>query len=234
MKERARQRILLSWSSGKDSAWTLHVLRQRSDIEVVGLFCTVNKEFGRVAMHAVREELLHRQALHLELPVQTIEIPHPCSNEEYEARMGIFVEHAKAQGISSFAFGDLFLEDIRQYREQKLAGTGITPLFPLWGMPTQELAFTMVHSGLRARITCINPHSLPSDWVGREYDQSFLRELPAGVDPCGENGEFHSFAFDGPMFSQPVPVCPGEVMHRDGFVFADLLLEEPLSSRSCP
>lgn len=218
-------RILLSWSSGKDSAWALHLLQQRSDLEVVGLFCTVNKEFGRVAMHGVREELLHLQALHLGLPVETIEIPYPCSNDAYEARMGVFVEHAKAQGISSFAFGDLFLADIRRYREQQLAGTGITPLFPLWGLPTRELANTMVSSGLKARITCIDPHYLSPDLVGREYDHAFLHALPAGVDPCGENGEFHSFACDGPMFHKPVQVCTGEVIERDGFVFADLLPE---------
>ena len=217
------RKTLLSWSSGKDSAWALHVLRQQPDIEVIGLFSTINQAFDRVAMHAVRVELLQRQAEEVGLPVQLIPIPNPCSNPEYEAIMGNFVEDAKQQGVECFAFGDLFLEDIRKYREAKLAGTGITPIFPLWGMPTKALANKMVSSGLRARITCIDPKHLSLDFAGEEYDQSFLDRIPANVDPCGENGEFHTFAFDGPMFKNAVDAAVGETVSRDGFVFTDLL-----------
>ena len=217
------RKTLLSWSSGKDSAWALHILRQQPDIDVAGLFCTVNQEFERVAMHAVRIELLQQQAVNVGLPVQLVPIPNPCSDDEYAAIMADFVEQAKQQGIDCFAFGDLFLEDIRRYREARLAGTGISPLFPLWGMPTGALSREMVNSGLRAKITCIDPRHLPEEFAGQDYDLTFLDRLPARVDPCGENGEFHSFAFAGPMFKAPIKVAPGEVVERDGFVFADLM-----------
>jgi uncharacterized protein (TIGR00290 family) len=217
------KKTLLSWSSGKDSAWALHILRQQPDIEVTGLFCTVNQEFERVAMHGVRTELLRQQAENVGLPVQLVSVPNPCDEVEYDTIMADFVGLAKQQDIGCIAFGDLFLEDIRHYREARLAGTGITPLFPLWGIPTRELSREMVTSGLRAKITCIDPGQLPADFAGLEYDLPFLERLPATVDPCGENGEFHSFALDGPMFCKPVHVAAGETVARDGFIFTDLL-----------
>jgi uncharacterized protein (TIGR00290 family) len=221
--QKMERKTLLSWSSGKDSAWALHVLRQQPDIDVVGLFCTVNAEFNRVAMHAVRVGLLQEQAKSVGLPLYMIQIPYPCSNLEYEAAMNSFIDEAKQRQIECFAFGDLFLEDVRRYREDCLKGTGITPIFPIWSMPTRELSRMMVGSGLRARITCVDPKQLSGEFVGREYDESFLEDIPADVDPCGENGEFHSFAFDGPMFKTPIEVSLGEIALRDGFVFADLL-----------
>ena len=221
-----KKRTLLSWSSGKDSAWALHILRQQSDIEVVGLFSTVNQEFERVAMHAVRIELVHQQAESIGLPVLLIQIPYPCSNAEYAAIMREFVEQAKQQEIECFAFGDLFLEDVRIYREVSLADTGITPIFPLWGRSTKELANTMVASGLRAKITCVDPKYLSPEFSGKEYGELFLEQLPSNVDPCGENGEFHSFVYDGPMFEKAINVSIGETVSRDGFVFTDLLPEQ--------
>ncbi len=217
-----RTKILLSWSSGKDSSWSLHVLRQQQQIEVVGLMTTVNEVYRRVAMHAVRVELLEAQAIAVGVSLWKIPIPSPCSNEEYEAAMRTAIERAKAEGISGIAFGDLFLEDIRRYREDFLRGTGISPMFPIWGAPTAQLAREMIGAGLRARLTCVDPKQLPGSFVGREFDAKFLAELPAGVDPCGERGEFHTFAYDGPMLRQAVPVRLGEIIERDGFVFADL------------
>ncbi|HEX5277246.1 MAG TPA: hypothetical protein VFW42_06220 [Fluviicoccus sp.] len=216
------RKTLLSWSSGKDSAWALHLLRQNPGFTVAGLFCTVNAAFERVAMHGVRRELLQRQAEAVGLPVQVLEIPYPCSNDDYAAVMSAFVDQARRDGVECFAFGDLFLEDIRRYREERLAGTGITPLFPLWGIPTAELAQTMVAGGLQARVTCLDPRQLPPSFAGRAFNAEFLRELPPGVDPCGENGEFHTFAHAGPMFRQPVALTVGETVERDGFVFTDL------------
>jgi uncharacterized protein (TIGR00290 family) len=218
-----KRRTWLSWSSGKDSAWALQHLRRDPEIEVAGLFCTINREFARVAMHAVRVELLKRQAQNAGLPMQLIPIPHPCSDAEYAAIMKRFVLKTKKQGIECFAFGDIFLEDIRLYREKNLAGSGIAPLFPLWGMETKKLSAEMVSGGLRAIITCVDPKRLSADFAGREYEESFLQQLPAAVDPCGENGEFHTFAFDGPMFKKPVKVAIGETICRDGFIFTDLL-----------
>jgi uncharacterized protein (TIGR00290 family) len=220
---RKPKRTLLSWSSGKDSAWALHVLRRQPSCEVAGLFCTVNQAFDRVSMHAVRVELLKLQAEKVGLPLQLIQIPYPCSNEEYETIMGGFVEGVKEQGIDCFAFGDLFLEDVRQYRVDKLAGTGIEPVFPLWGLPTPELALEMIALGLRAKITCVDPEQLSPEFAGREFDHAFLADLPAGVDPCGENGEFHSFVYDGPMFQGALPIQVGETVTRDGFTFTDIL-----------
>ena len=219
-----RKKTLLSWSSGKDSAWALYRLQQEPGIEVAGLFCTVNQEFDRVAMHGVRRELLDLQAERAGLPLDVIDIPYPCSNDEYEARMIAFIEQAKADQVEYCAFGDLYLEEVRRYREDNLAGTGITPLFPLWGIPTGELSREMINNGLKAIVTCIDPKSMPEQFAGKEYNESFLADIPNGVDPCGENGEFHSFAFAGPMFKESIEVSAGEIVHRDGFVFSELLL----------
>ncbi|MGH9831872.1 MAG: ATP-binding protein [Blastocatellia bacterium] len=215
--------MLLSWSSGKDSAWALHVLRQQPELQVVGLFSTINEEFDRVAMHAVRTELLRRQAESVGLPLRLVKLPFPCGNEVYEERMNALIAAAQAEGIEAIAFGDLFLADVRQYRERMMAGTGIEPLFPLWERPTAELAEEMIAGGLRARITCIDPRCIPASLAGSEYNREFLAALPAGVDPCGEHGEFHSFAYDGPMFSRAVEFNVGETVERDGFTFTDLL-----------
>jgi uncharacterized protein (TIGR00290 family) len=218
-----KKRTLLAWSSGKDSAWALHLLRQNPDIEPAGLFCTINEVAQRIAMHAVRLELLRQQMLRIGLPLHLLPIPSPCSNEQYEAVMGDFVRQACREGIDCLAFGDLFLEDIRRYREEKLAGSGLEPVFPLWGMATDRLAREMIEAGLRARITCVDPKVLPAGFAGRDFDARFLADLPEGVDPCGENGEFHTFVFDGPMFSSPLPIRGGQVVRRDGFVFADVM-----------
>jgi uncharacterized protein (TIGR00290 family) len=219
----ARPKALLSWSSGKDSAWTLHALRRQNQYEIAGLVTTINTSADRVAMHAVRAQLLARQAQAAGLPLWTVPIPSPCSNEQYEAAMARVLERARAEGVSAFAFGDLFLADIRAYREKQLAGTGITPVFPLWLRPTGELAREMLAAGLSAYLTCIDPNKLPPSFAGRRFDSSLLRDLPPGVDPCGENGEFHSFVHRGPMFDREIPVRVGEVVERDGFVFADVL-----------
>lgn len=221
-----KKRVLLSWSSGKDSAWALHVLRQQREIEVVGLFTTVNQVHDRVAMHAVRRELLMLQAERAGLPLDIIEIPGPCSNAEYEARMSAFVARCQQRSINCFAFGDLYLEDIRVYREKKLAGCGIEPIFPLWGMPTATLSREMIEGGLRAHLTCVDPKQLAPQFVGRMFNHALLDELPAAVDPCGENGEFHSFVSAGPMFDGVIDITVGEIVERDGFVFADLLPAE--------
>jgi len=218
-----RKRVLLSWSSGKDSAWALRVLRQRSDVEVVGLLTTINEQFDRVAMHAVRTNLLRGQAESVGLPLRLVSLPFPCGNEVYEQRMRAAIDAAHAEGIEGVAFGDLFLTEVRRYRERMMEGTGIAPLFPLWGRPTDQLAQEMIDGGLRAQITCIDPRCLPSALAGREYNSGFLKALPAEVDPCGENGEFHSFAFDGPMFNHRVEFEIGETVERDGFIFTDLL-----------
>lgn len=231
------KRVLLSFSSGKDSAWALHVLRRDPTLTVVGLLTTLNQAARRVAMHAVREELLEAQASALGLPLLKVPIPSPCSNEEYERAMGAAVAQARADGVDAIAFGDLYLEDIRRYREQRLAPTGIEPLFPLWGLPTAALAREMVAAGLRAHVTCVDPKQLDRSFVGRTFDAAFLDDLPPGVDPCGENGEFHSFAYAGPMFAAPLAIEPGVVVERDGFIFADVTLSrapEPSASPSAP
>jgi uncharacterized protein (TIGR00290 family) len=216
------KRVAVSWSSGKDSAWSLHLLRQDPSIEVVALFTTLNEQFDRVAMHAVRRELLELQGASLGLPLWTIPLPWPCSNDQYESKMTSFCALAVEKGIQAVAFGDLFLADIRAYREKQLAGTGLEPLFPVWQIPTADLARTMIASGLRAKITCVDPKVLPVSFAGRDFDSQFLADLPPGIDPCGENGEFHSFVYDGPGFRHPIPVTVGEIVDRDGFVFADL------------
>jgi uncharacterized protein (TIGR00290 family) len=213
---------MVSWSSGKDSAWMVHVLRQQPGIELAGMLTTVNEVHQRVAMHAVRVGLLQAQAEALGLPLWQIPIPSPCPNEIYERAMAAAVQRAVAEGFTHVAFGDLFLEDIRRYREERLAGTGLTPIFPLFGADTMRLARTMIAGGLRARLTCVDPRVLDARFAGREFDTAFLDELPPSIDPCGERGEFHSFAYAGPMFSKPVDVTSGDIVERDGFVFADL------------
>ncbi len=218
-----RLRTLLSWSSGKDSAWALHTLRRDLRYEVVGLLTTINQVADRVAMHAVRAELLRRQADAVALPLWELSIPSPCSNEEYEAVMRQAIERSKAEAIDCFAFGDLFLQDIRDYREKQLRGTGLSPIFPIWGRDTRELAQEMIGAGLRARITCVDPRAVPPELAGREFDLQLLGDLPPTADPCGERGEFHTFAYDGPMFRAPVAIGSGVVVERDGFVFADLI-----------
>ena len=200
----------------------LHVLKQDAAVEIGGLLTTMNEEFDRVAMHAVRRRLVEAQAEAAGVPLRTVPLPWPCTNDEYESRMRAAVSQAVSEGFTHVAFGDLFLEDVRKYREERLAGTGLTPLFPIWGIPTDQLATQMVESGLRSVLTCINPKHLDRSFAGRQFDRSLLADLPAGVDRCGERGEFHSFAWDGPMFNHPVTVSVGEVVDRDGFVFADL------------
>lgn len=221
-----KPRLWLSWSSGKDSAWALHALRQQADYEVAALLTTINESAARVAMHAVRETLLERQAEAVGLPLIKVHIPSPCPNDAYEAAMAGAMAQAKREKVGAVAFGDLFLEDVRRYREEKLAPTGIKPVFPIWGLETTALAREMVGAGLRAHITCVDPKQLDAKLAGRTFDDSFLDDLPAGVDPCGEKGEFHSFAWAGPMFDAPIPVTPGEIVTRDGFVFADLMAGE--------
>jgi uncharacterized protein (TIGR00290 family) len=212
----------LSWSSGKDSAWSLEMLRRGGEHQVTGLFTTVNAQFDRVAMHAVRRTLLEAQAKAAGLPLHVIDIPYPCPNADYERIMGGFVAAAQAQGVAAMAFGDLFLADIRAYRERQLADTGIAPLFPLWGRDTRTLAAEMIGGGLVAHVTCVDPRKLDRALAGRRFDHALLADLPAGIDPCGENGEFHTFVSAGPMFHAAVPVWAGEVVERDGFVFADM------------
>jgi uncharacterized protein (TIGR00290 family) len=212
----------IAWSSGKDSAWALHLARQAGEVEVVGMLATVTETYARVSMHGVREELLEAQAEAVGLPLVRVLIPAPCSNEVYEAAMGAALGKAKAQGVSHVIFGDLFLEDLRVYREKRMAEIGMTPLFPLWKMDTAALAREMLAAGLRAYLTCIDPRKLPEELAGHAFDLELLSKLPAGVDPCGENGEFHTFAWSGPMFKQPIPVRRGETLLREGFLFTDL------------
>lgn len=213
----------MSWSSGKDSTLALSVARKDPSVEVTGLLTTVNAAANRVAMHAVRRELLEAQAQRLGLALHVVDLPYPCTNEVYETRMQEAMDAALAQGVDATVFGDLFLADVRAYREQALAGTGITPLFPLWERPTDALAREMLEAGIRAVLTCVDPAQLPAEFVGRSFDADLLADLPAGVDPCGERGEFHTFVWDGPGFSSPIDVEVGEVVTRDGFVFCDVL-----------
>jgi uncharacterized protein (TIGR00290 family) len=224
------KRVLVSWSSGKDSAWMLRALRQQSDIEIVGLLTSFNQAAGRVAMHAVRRELVERQAAAAGLPLWCVQLPWSCPNDVYEARMREAIERARREGITHIAFGDLFLEDIRAYRERMLTGTGIEPLFPIWttAADTERLAREMIAADLRAVLTCVDPKQLDGRFAGREFDEGLLASLPAEVDPCGERGEFHTFCWQGPMFSQPIPVRIPGVSFHDGFWFADLV---PLESK---
>ncbi len=227
-----KKKVLLSWSSGKDSAWALHVLRQNEAVEVVGLLTTVNQEFNRVAMHGTRQELLRLQAQAASLPLWEVPLPWPCSNEVYEAAMRKACADAVAQGITAMAFGDLFLEDIRKYREDRLRGTGLEPVFPLWGCVTRDLALQMVNAGVRARIVCLDPKKLPAAFAGQDITAESLNQFPPEVDPCGENGEFHTFVHAGPMFRRPIPVESGEVVTREGFVYADVLPVEEKGAKT--
>lgn len=220
-------KVLVSWSSGKDSAWMLHVIRKERLGEAAGLLTTVNQSANRVAMHAVRTELLDAQSEATGLPLMTVSIPHPCPNEVYEASMSAAIAKAKSEGFTHVAFGDLFLEDIRRYREERMKGTGLVPIFPLWLRPTKVLAREMITGGLEAFLTCVDPRVLPASFAGRRFDDALLRDLPSGIDPCGERGEFHSCAVAGPMFKHRISVAPGVVVERDGFVFADLTLQTP-------
>ena len=219
-------KILLSWSSGKDSAWALHLLNQQYPGAVAGLLTTVNEAMDRVAMHGVRTAVLEAQARAAGLPLHVVRIPHPCPNEIYEAQMRAAIADACAGGFTHAAFGDLFLEDIRRYREEKLAGTGLEPLFPVWGIPTRELAEQMIDGGLRARLACVDTRKLDASFVGREFDRALLRDLPASIDPCGENGEFHSCVYAGPMFTHPVELEAGVSHAVAPFVWRDLTVLE--------
>ncbi|HTP53847.1 MAG TPA: ATP-binding protein [Thermoplasmata archaeon] len=219
----ARPRAVVSWSTGKDAAWSLVELRRRGEVDVVGLLTTVTETFDRVSMHGVRRSVLELQSEALGLPVYRVEIPFPCPNEEFERAMTRTLATLRSEGVDQIAFGDLYLEDIRRYREDRLRGTGVAPIFPLWGRPTRALADEMIAGGLRATIVALDPRKLPPGFCGREFDAAWLRDLPAGVDPCGENGEFHTCVTAGPMWEGRLPVRTGEVVERDGFVFADLL-----------
>lgn len=221
-----KKKTLFAWSSGKDSAWALHKLREKSDINLSGLFCTVNKKYDRVAMHGVRVELLKAQAASLNLPLEIIELPDQCSDEEYKKIMTVFIEKSKANHVECFAFGDLFLEDVKNYREEQLKDTGIEPIFPVWGLETKQLAEEMIASGLKTVITCVDTKQAPAELAGQIYSERFLEALPPGADPCGENGEFHSFVFDGPMFHHPLEVEVGESVKRGQFTFIDLQLKK--------
>jgi uncharacterized protein (TIGR00290 family) len=216
-------RILLSWSSGKDSAWSLHVLRQRGEYDVVGLLTTFNEVADRVAMHGVRRDLVERQASAAGLPLWAVPLPWPCSNEQYEWLMAQTCAKAVAEGIEGIAFGDLFLEDVRAYREKQMKGTGLVPVFPVWGLPTRALAREMIACGVRAKLTCVDTQKLDGSFAGREFDEGLLTDLPEGVDTCGEQGEFHSFVYAGPMLNAVLPVSVGETVVREQFVFADLI-----------
>jgi uncharacterized protein (TIGR00290 family) len=227
-----RPKAWLAWSSGKDSAWALHTVRLAGDFDVVALLTTVNRTHGRVAMHAVRESLLEMQAAAAGLPLVKVPIPSPCSNEIYESAMSEAMTRAAAEGVRYVIFGDLFLQDIRAYRETQLKRCGMTPVFPLWGMETRALAEAMIAGGLSAYLTCVDPRKLGSEFAGRRFDAELLADLPEGVDSCGENGEFHTFACAGPMFRAEIAVTLGEIVERDGFVFADLLPQSRHSARA--
>jgi len=223
------KRVLLSWSSGKDSAWALHKLRGDAEIELCAMVTTLNSAFDRVAMHGTRRTVVEAQARAAGLPLWTVPLPWPCTNEIYEQRMAEVCARAVAEGIQAVAFGDLFLPDVRAYRERQLHGTGLEPLFPLWQIPTDRLAREMIAGELRARLSCVDTKQLDGSFAGREFDGALLRDLPPGVDPCGERGEFHTCVYAGPMFSAPLAIETGEIVNRDGFVFADFeeLSEQP-------
>ncbi|OGT11576.1 MAG: ATP-binding protein [Gammaproteobacteria bacterium GWE2_42_36] len=221
-------KVLMSWSTGKDSAYTLYKLKQsKNEFEVVGLFTTLTMPFDRTSIHGVRRKLLEAQAKQINLPLCVLEIPYPCSNEQYESLMKNFLTtEVLRAGISYIAFGDLFLEDIRHYRETKLSSTSIQPLFPLWQQHTSSLAVEMIDQGFKAIITCIDPKKLDISFVGRKFDKDFIQDLPSDIDPCGENGEFHTFVYDAPLFANPIPVSIGKIVERDGSTFADLIFKE--------
>jgi uncharacterized protein (TIGR00290 family) len=216
-------KALIGWSSGKDSAWALHEVRRAGTFEVVGALTTITDTFSRVSMHGARETLLREQVEAAGLPLTAVRIPYPCPNEIYEHEMAKALAEARVAGISVMIFGDLFLENVRAYREEKLAGTGIAPVFPLWQRPTAALAREMIAGGLSAHLVCVDLKKLPRDFAGRAFDGDLLTALPAQADPCGENGEFHTFVSAGPMLSRKIAVKAGEVVEREGFAFADLL-----------
>jgi uncharacterized protein (TIGR00290 family) len=218
-----RMPVLFSWSGGKDSAMALHSLLQNPAFEVIALLTTVTEGYERISMHGVRRELLHRQAESIGLPLEEVRIPPQCVNPVYEARMGEVVLRFRDRGVRHVAFGDIFLEDLRAYREQKLVAADMTALFPIWKVDTRELAARFLRDKFRAIAVCIDPKKLDASFAGRELDASFFRDLPPGVDPCGENGEFHTYVFDGPVFRSPIPVQVGAVVERDSFVFCDLM-----------
>lgn len=216
-------KALIAWSSGKDSAWALHEARRSGELDIVGALTTVTDIFSRVSMHGVREELLRAQLEAAGLPATIVRIPFPCPNEIYEREMAAAMRAAKAQGVTHIVFGDLFLEDVRAYREKNLAGSGIAPVFPLWGRPTAPLAREMIAAGIKAHLAVVDLKKLSASFAGRKYDDALLTSLPPSADPCGENGEFHTFVSAGPMFSRRIPVTAGETVEREGFAFADLL-----------
>jgi uncharacterized protein (TIGR00290 family) len=218
-----KKRTLLSWSSGKDSAWALHLLRRDPAIDILGLFAVMNEKYDRVSMHSTRRDLLQRQAEAIGLLVETIRLPDPCTNEESDTIMRRFVEKAVHRGIQCMAFGDLFLEDVRKYRENQLRGTGVNPLFPLWGIPTADLGAQMLAAGVEAYISSIDLKKLPSRCAGEKWSRDWIAGLPKDCDPCGENGEFHTVVVDGPMFLRPVPVRIGELIERNGYAYADII-----------
>jgi len=220
-----RPKALISWSSGKDSAFALHEVRQAGELDVVGAVTTVTETFGRVSIHGVRQEILLAQLAAAGLPPRIVPIPYPCPNEIYEARMGEAVAGAVREGITHMIFGDLYLADIRAYREQKLAGTGIKPVFPLWDKPTLPLARAMIESGVQAYLATVDLKKLPAEFAGRKFDAQLLADLPPGIDPCGENGEFHTCVVAGPMFSHPLAVTAGERVERDGYAYCDLVMD---------
>jgi len=219
-------KVLVSWSSGKDSAWTLHALRRQPDVSVGAILTTISEEHDRVTMHGVRRVLVEAQAAAIGLPVWTVPIPPKCPDEIYRRRMRDVCDRAVGEGFTAIAFGDLFLEDVRKYRETRLAGSGLKPLFPLWGKPTSELSRNMVASGLKAKIACLDPGKISRDLAGRDFDSEFFSALPAGVDPCAERGEFHTFVYDSPEFAKPLDIIPGDIVESDGLVFADFSLRE--------
>ncbi|MGC2661292.1 MAG: ATP-binding protein [Bryobacteraceae bacterium] len=217
------RRVLLSWSSGKDSAWALHLLRQMPGVEIVALLTTFNASANRVAMHAVRRELVEAQAERTSLPLWAVELPWPCSNAVYEELMRGVFDRAMGERVDAIAFGDLFLQDIRDYREAQCRDTGITPIFPVWHLPTDALALEMIQAGVKAKVTCVDPRKLDRSFAGCEFDGQLLRSLPPSIDPCGENGEFHTFVYESPVFSRPIAIATGGIVNRDGFIFADVL-----------
>jgi uncharacterized protein (TIGR00290 family) len=226
-------RVLLSWSSGKDSAWVLHLLRQNPGVEVVALLTAFNRSADRVAMHAVRRTLVEAQAERTGLPLWPVELPSNCSNAIYEDLMTAIWQRAVGEQITEVAFGDLFLQDIRGYRERQLRGTGLAARFPVWGSPTRELSIEMMRAGVKAKVTCIDPAKLDRSFAGREFDGDFIESLPPAVDACGENGEFHTFVYESPVFSRPLAIKAGDTVERDGFVFADVLSNDPAETGLC-
>jgi uncharacterized protein (TIGR00290 family) len=229
------KRIVVSWSGGKDSAWTLHTLRQQpNEYSVIGLLTSINQSFNRIAMHGVRRELLDAQAAAAGLPLWVVRLPSPCTNEHYERRMTNALHFLRQLGVEALAFGDLYLQDIRLYREQQFGSCGLELLFPIWGTPTRALAEQMIACGIKARLACVDPRAVPAELAGREYDEKLLAELPASADPCAENGEFHTFVYAGPMFRSPIAIASGETVEREGFIFTDLLLSVGTGNAQSP